>query len=108
MVMARTLPQMILQWTVLLLVLVPAMAQALSSDRRQPITIEADRATLNEKDGSSIYEGNVHLQQEPEVKSQQTQFHLNPDGTEARTNDKWRSTDLGIGKPVGGSSTTDV
>jgi lipopolysaccharide export system protein LptA len=47
----------------LLLVFVPAMAQGLSSDRNQPITIEADRATLNEKDGSSIYEGNVHLQQ---------------------------------------------
>lgn len=47
----------------LLSLLVPAMAQGLSSDRSQPITIEADRATLNEKDGSSIYEGNVHLQQ---------------------------------------------
>jgi lipopolysaccharide export system protein LptA len=53
----------ILQRMALLLVFVPAMAQGLSSDRNQPITIEADRATLNEKDGSSIYEGNVHLQQ---------------------------------------------
>lgn len=53
----------ILRRMALLLVFVPAMAQGLSSDRNQPITIEADRATLNEKDGSSIYEGNVHLQQ---------------------------------------------
>jgi len=52
-----------LRCAALLLALLPAMAQGLSSDRRQPITIEADRATLNEKDGSSIYEGNVHLQQ---------------------------------------------
>lgn len=56
---ARTM----LRHMALLLVFVPAMAQGLSSDRNQPITIEADRATLNEKDGSSIYEGNVHLQQ---------------------------------------------
>lgn len=52
-----------LRCAALLLALLPAIAQGLSSDRRQPITIEADRATLNEKDGSSIYEGNVHLQQ---------------------------------------------
>jgi len=52
-----------LRWMVLLLALLPAMAAALSSDRDQPITIEADRATLNEKDGNGVYEGNVHLQQ---------------------------------------------
>ena len=53
----------VLRRAALLLLCIPAMAQGLSSDRNQPITIEADRATLNEKDGSSIYEGNVHLQQ---------------------------------------------
>ena len=60
---AETLARVILRRAALLLVIMPAMAQGLSSDRNQPITIEADRATLNEKDGSSIYEGNVHLQQ---------------------------------------------
>ena len=63
MVQAEAPARTILRHMALLLVFVPAMAQGLSSDRNQPITIEADRATLNEKDGSSIYEGNVHLQQ---------------------------------------------
>lgn len=64
MVPAEALTRGVLRQTALvLLVFVPAMAQGLSSDRSQPITIEADSATLNEKDGSSIYEGNVHLQQ---------------------------------------------
>ena len=47
----------------LLLSLLPVTAWGLTSDRSQPINIEADRATLNEKTGSSVYEGNVHLQQ---------------------------------------------
>jgi len=47
----------------LLLAVMPCAAPGLSSDREQPITIEADRATLNEKTGNSAYEGNVHLQQ---------------------------------------------
>ena len=63
MVQAEAPARTMLRHMALLLVFVPAMAQGLSSDRNQPITIEADRATLNEKDGSSIYEGNVHLQQ---------------------------------------------
>lgn len=60
---AEALAGTILRRATLLLLIVPALAQGLSSDRNQPITIEADRATLNEADGSSIYEGNVHLQQ---------------------------------------------
>jgi lipopolysaccharide export system protein LptA len=35
----------------------------LSSDRNEPINIEADSATLHEKMGSSTYRGNVHLRQ---------------------------------------------
>ena len=49
--------------TVLLLSLLPVTGLGLTSDRSQPINIEADRATLNEKTGNSIYEGNVYLQQ---------------------------------------------
>ncbi len=47
----------------LLLALLPALAWGLSSDRNQPIQIEADKAALDEDEGISIYEGNVLLQQ---------------------------------------------
>lgn len=49
--------------TALLLSFIPFTAWGLSSDRSQPMTIEADRATLNEKTGNSTYEGNVQVQQ---------------------------------------------
>lgn len=49
--------------TALLLSLLPVTGLGLTSDRSQPINIEADRATLNEKTGNSVYEGNVYLQQ---------------------------------------------
>ena len=49
--------------TALLLSLLPVTGLGLTNDRDQPINIEADRATLNEKTGNSVYEGNVHLQQ---------------------------------------------
>lgn len=43
--------------------LLPAAALALDADREQPITIEADQASLNDKTGFSVYTGNVKLQQ---------------------------------------------
>jgi lipopolysaccharide export system protein LptA len=46
-----------------LLLFLPALAYGLAADRDQPITIEADRATLKEKEGISIYQGNVYLNQ---------------------------------------------
>ena len=49
--------------TALLLSLLPVTSLGLASDRDQPINIEADRVTLNEKTGHSVYEGNVYLQQ---------------------------------------------
>jgi len=49
--------------TALLLSLLPVTCWGLGSDTSQPMHIEADRATLNEKTGNSIYEGNVHVQQ---------------------------------------------
>jgi len=49
--------------TALLLSLLPFASLGLTSDRDQPINIEADRVTLNEKTGNSVYEGNVYLQQ---------------------------------------------
>ena len=49
--------------TALLLSLLPVSGLGLSSDRSQPISIEADRAALNEKTGNSVYQGNVYVQQ---------------------------------------------
>jgi lipopolysaccharide export system protein LptA len=49
--------------TALLLSLLPVPGPGLTSDRDQPINIEADRATLDEKTGHNTYEGNVYLQQ---------------------------------------------
>jgi lipopolysaccharide export system protein LptA len=47
----------------ILLSLLPAIGLGLTSDRDQPINVEAERATLNEKTGYNVYEGNVYLQQ---------------------------------------------
>jgi lipopolysaccharide export system protein LptA len=47
----------------LLLLCLPILAYGLASDRDQPITIEADRATFKEKENVSIYQGNVYLNQ---------------------------------------------
>ncbi len=48
---------------VLMLAVMPAAAWGLASDRNQPIHIEANSASLDEKTGISIYKGNVHLRQ---------------------------------------------
>lgn len=40
-----------------------AASQALTSDREQPVRIEADRVTLDEGRGVSLYEGRVQLTQ---------------------------------------------
>ena len=48
---------------VLLMALLPLTAWGLDADREQPITIEADKASLNDKTGLSVYQGNVRLQQ---------------------------------------------
>lgn len=47
----------------LLLLCLPLTGQALSSDRDQPIHIEADSAVLMEKEGLSTYTGNVTIRQ---------------------------------------------
>lgn len=38
-------------------------ALALQSDREQPIHLQADRVEINEKQATSLYQGNVHLKQ---------------------------------------------
>ena len=46
-----------------LLLLIPLSSQALSSDRDQPINLEADHANIDDLKGISIYTGNVILTQ---------------------------------------------
>ena len=52
-----------LRGILMVLSLLPLSAWALDADRDQPINIEADQASLNDKTGFSVYEGNVKLQQ---------------------------------------------
>jgi len=49
--------------TALLLSLLPITGSGLTGDRDQSVNIEADKATVNEKTGNSVYEGNVQVQQ---------------------------------------------
>ncbi|MEZ5507827.1 MAG: lipopolysaccharide transport periplasmic protein LptA [Gammaproteobacteria bacterium] len=51
------------EWLALLLALLLTPAWALESDRLQPLKIVADSATLDEKDGTATYQGNVVLTQ---------------------------------------------
>jgi lipopolysaccharide export system protein LptA len=46
-----------------LLVLLSPEINAKETDRNQPIHLEADRVMINEKSGTSAYEGNVKLRQ---------------------------------------------
>lgn len=46
-----------------LLLISPSAAHALPTDRQEPISIEADRAQINEKTGVTIYQGSVVTQQ---------------------------------------------
>jgi lipopolysaccharide export system protein LptA len=47
----------------LILPLLSGTAQALSSDRNQPMDVEADRADIDDKRGVSVYRGNVKITQ---------------------------------------------
>ena len=46
---------------ILALCLLPSLGWSLSTDRNQPMLIEADRAELNDADGISVYRGNVKV-----------------------------------------------
>lgn len=43
------------------LLVLPLAAQALPEDRQQPIRISADRASMNERTGVTVYTGNVEI-----------------------------------------------
>ena len=65
----------------LLLLLVgtwPALAVALSSDKQQPINIEADKLDIDESKQISTYQGNVELQQGSlNIQGDRIVFHFN-------------------------------
>lgn len=50
-------------WLWLAAGLAPATTLALSTDRDQPMSIEADRVELNDSEGISVYRGNVKVTQ---------------------------------------------
>jgi lipopolysaccharide export system protein LptA len=55
--------KLITPWLWLILSLAPAVCGALSTDRNQPMSIEADRVELNDGKGISVYRGNVKVTQ---------------------------------------------
>ena len=50
-------------WILLILTALPTHSWALSSDRQQPMMIEADRVELDDAKGISIYRGSVRVTQ---------------------------------------------
>lgn len=51
------------QFAILTLILAPIAVWSLTSDRRQPITVDSDQAESNESLGITTYSGNVVMQQ---------------------------------------------
>jgi lipopolysaccharide export system protein LptA len=52
------------RWLIVILLLVlPGLASALQSDKDQPINVEADSVEIDDRQGISIYKGNVELTQ---------------------------------------------
>jgi lipopolysaccharide export system protein LptA len=59
-------------WIWLVAGLAPAYCWALSTDRNEPMSIEADRVELNDGEGISVYRGNVKVTQGTLVLTGQT------------------------------------
>jgi lipopolysaccharide export system protein LptA len=67
--------------TTLLLSLTSA-AHALPEDRNQPINISADRASMNERTGVTVYTGNVEIiQGSMELRGDRVELHRAADGS---------------------------
>ena len=63
-----------------LLSVLPLSLSAMDSDREQPIHVEADQLELREKEGISIYQGNVKLVQGSlEIESDRLVIHFDAD-----------------------------
>ena len=76
----------------LLFSLLPGWALALSSDKDQPILIEADSADIDDRQGVSIYRGNVVVRQGSAV--------LNADQVTVQHPGKKAKKFIAVGKPV--------
>ena len=64
--------------SLLLCLLLPASALGLSTDREQPIEVEADRLEVRDEENISIYEGNVSLVQGSlQIRSDRLVIHFN-------------------------------
>ena len=63
--------------------MLPASSHALSTDKDQPIQLEADSVEIDEAKGISIYQGNVHITQGSLVIwADKMWIHRNPKGIE--------------------------
>ncbi len=64
--------------SLLLALLLPFAAQGLSTDRDQPIEVEADRLEVRDEENLSVYEGNVNLTQGSlQIRSDRLVIHFN-------------------------------
>ena len=69
---------MTIRASLLLCLLLPAGAAGLSTDRDQPIEVEADRLEVRDDENLSIYEGNVSLVQGSlQIRSDRLVIHFN-------------------------------
>jgi lipopolysaccharide export system protein LptA len=84
----------------LALLAIPGAAAAKTSDAKQPIHIEADQVEIRDREGLSIYRGNVHI----------VQGSLRINGNEIRifTNDQGMQTVNISGKPASFFQLTDL
>jgi lipopolysaccharide export system protein LptA len=76
----------------LLVLLLPGLVHGLPEDRDKPIQLEADRGQLDQKTGTSIYEGNVIIIQGT--------LHLNADTATIYTKDGQFQRIESVGKPA--------
>lgn len=53
----------VIVWLALIGGIVPGLVAALSTDRNEPMYVEADRADIDDKRGVSVYRGNVKITQ---------------------------------------------
>ncbi len=86
------LPRRLSALSLPVLLLLPGWLYALPEDRNQPIQLEADRGQLDQKTGTSIYEGNVVIIQ--------GSMHLNSDTATVYTQNGQFQRIEAFGKPA--------
>jgi lipopolysaccharide export system protein LptA len=83
----------------LMLLAIPAIAPAKTSDAEQPIYIEADQVEIRDREGLSIYRGNVRIVQ--------GSLRINGDEIQFRTSDQGFQKVRILGKPANFFQLTD-